>query len=78
VAPAYPEALRAEGPKGSADVEFIIDRDGRIRWPRVVKTTHPEFGQAALVAINQWVFDLPTRSGQPADVRVRIPFQFAP
>jgi TonB family protein len=78
VAPAYPKALRGENVSGSANVEMIIDRDGRVRLPHAVSATHEEFGRAAVVAASQWVFDAPTRGGQPTDVRVRVPFNFAP
>jgi TonB family protein len=78
VAPAYPGALRATGgPAGEAIVEFVIDREGRARLPRIVSATHEEFGWAAATAIQQWVFRAPRRGGQPTDVKVRIPFQFA-
>jgi TonB family protein len=78
VAPAYPKALRGENPSGSANVEFVIDHEGRVRLPWVVNATHEEFGRAALIAASQWVFDAPTRGGKPTDVRVRVPFNFVP
>lgn len=76
--PGYPNALRAEAVKGEAEIEFIIDRAGRARLPRVVSATRPEFGWAAATAINQWVFARPRRGGEPTDVRVRIPVNFTP
>ncbi|MGC4072008.1 MAG: TonB family protein [Nibricoccus sp.] len=78
VAAPYPKELREEGTKGTAEVEIIIDRDGRVRLPYVVNATNEKFGRAAVVAASQWVFDVPMRGGQPTDVRVRVPFQFAP
>lgn len=78
VPPQYPEALLAERPVGSATIEFIIDREGRARFPRVVSATHEAFGWAAATAISQWVFALPTRGGEAVDVRVSIPVEFAP
>ncbi len=79
VAPVYPGALRAAGkPSGEAVLEFVIDRDGRARLPRVVSATQAAFGWAAVTALQQWVFRAPRRSGEPADVKVRIPFNFAP
>jgi TonB family protein len=78
VAPAYPAELRSEGLKGTAEVECIIDRDGRVRLPYAVASTHEKFARAAVIAASLWVFDPPTRGGQPTDVRVRVPFQFAP
>jgi len=77
VAPAYPGALLKGGrPEGRAEIEFIIDRDGRARLPRIVSATKDEFGWAAATAVSQWIFKAPLRGGQPVDVRVRIPFDF--
>ena len=76
--PVYPAALFAEQLKGSAEIEFIIDRDGRARLPRVKSATREEFGWAAATAISQWVFDRPTRKGEPVDLTVTIPVNFTP
>ncbi len=76
--PAYPQSLLTEKPAGQAVIEFIIDREGRARLPRVVSASRSEFGWAAATAISQWVFDRPLRGGQPTDVKVSIPFEFTP
>lgn len=76
--PVYPGALIASGASGKADIEFIIDRDGRARLPRVLSATQPEFGWAAATAVSQWVFEPPTRGGEPVAVRVLVPVGFAP
>lgn len=76
--PVYPAALREQKPTGQAVIEFIVDRDGRARLPRIVSATQEEFGWAAATAIGQWVFERPRRGGEPVDVRVSIPVQFAP
>ena len=77
VLPAYPKALLENGrPAGRADLEFVIDRKGRVRLPRVLNATHPEFGWAAATALAQWVFTVPARGGEPVDVRVRMPMEF--
>ncbi len=76
--PAYPETLRATRPEGDAEIEFVIDQDGRARVPRVVSATMPEFGWAAATAVSQWVFAPPRRGGEPTDVLVRIAFHFTP
>jgi TonB family protein len=73
----YPTALKKNGrPSGQAVIEFVIDRDGRARLPRIVSASDEQFGWAAATAVSQWVFDMPRRNGQPVDVRVKIPFQF--
>jgi len=77
VSPMYPTALKKNGrPSGQAVIEFVIDRDGRARLPRIVSASDEQFGWAAATAVSQWVFDMPRRNGQPVDVRVKIPFQF--
>lgn len=77
--PVYPAALLANGrPKGAAEIEFVIARDGRARFPRIVSATQEEFGWAAATAIAQWLFQAPRRGGEAVDVKVRIPFNFAP
>lgn len=76
--PAYPQELKERELTGEAEVEFIIDRTGRARLPRVVRATEPAFGWAAATAISQWVFEPPTKAGQPVDIRVRIPVGFKP
>ncbi len=79
VPPVYPAALLAAGrPKGAAEIEFVIARDGRARLPRILSATQEEFGWAAATAVAQWVFRAPRRGGQAVEVRVRIPINFVP
>ncbi|HEX2853310.1 MAG TPA: TonB family protein [Opitutaceae bacterium] len=79
VAPGYPAALAAgERPSGNTTIEFVIDRDGRARLPRIVSATHEEFGWAAATAVGQWIFKAPKRAGEPAEAKVQIPFNFVP
>ncbi len=78
VRPDYPAALKAAGgPAGRAEIDVVIDRDGRVRLPRVSSATQAEFGWAAATAVAQWVFTAPRRGGEPVDVKARIPFEFA-
>jgi TonB family protein len=72
----YPMALIPDGPDGSAVIECIIDRTGRVCLPRIVEASREEFGWAAATAASRWRFAPPTVSGQPVDVKVRIPFEF--
>ena len=78
VRPEYPVALKTSGgPAGHAEIEFIVDRDGRARLPRIVSASQPEFGWSAATALAQWVFKAPRRGGEPVDVKVKIPIDFA-
>jgi TonB family protein len=76
--PVYPAALLASRTAGQADVEVMIDHDGKVCLPRVVKATAPEFGWAAATAVSQWYFETPRKGGEPVDVRVVIPLVFKP
>jgi TonB family protein len=78
-APIYPAALRAaDKPSGEVTIEFVIDRDGRARMPRIVAASREEFGWAAATAVGQWLFRPPLRGGAPTEVKVQIPFNFTP
>lgn len=77
--PHYPGIfVGREAPSGQAVVDVVIDREGRVRLPRIVSASQPEFGWAAATAAAQWVFQAPTRAGAPTEVKVRIPFDFKP
>ncbi|MGA7727054.1 MAG: TonB family protein [Opitutaceae bacterium] len=77
VAPRYPSALKQrDHPSGQAVIEFVVDREGRARFPRIIACSAPEFGWAAATAVSQWVFDVPRIKDQPTAVRARIPFEF--
>ncbi len=78
VAPTYPPVLDEQGVSGEAEIKFIIDRKGRARAPQIVSATHEEFGWAAATAVQQWFYEPPLVQGKPVDVRVTLPFGFAP
>jgi TonB family protein len=75
VPPVRPSTL-ADDAKAQAVIEFVIDRDGRARLPRIVSASDEAVGWAAATAIGQWVFSAPTRGGQPTEVKVQVPVAF--
>ena len=74
--PVYPVAAPEGVTTGSAHVECLIDKKGRVRLPRVVDATDPSFGYAAAQALAEWWFEPPTVGGKAVVVRVRVPFDF--
>jgi len=74
--PAYPRALKDDGLTGQAEIEFIVDREGRVLFPRIVSASHEDFGWAAATAVAQWRFQPPTKDGQKVDVRMMVPVLF--
>jgi TonB family protein len=72
----FPAGRLDAGEAGAAEIEMIIDRDGRVRLPRVRGASQPEFGWAAATAVSQWLFETPLQGGRPVDVRVMLPVEF--
>jgi len=68
-----------EGPiSGEALIECIIDREGRPRLPRIIRTSTPEFGWAAATAVTRWRFEPATQGGEAVVCRARLPIRIAP
>ncbi len=78
VGPELPEALRKSKKGATAEIEFIIDHDGRVRLPRIVKSSDKAFGWAAATAVSRWFFTPPSDQGEPVYVRVRVPLAYEP
>ncbi len=75
VAPALPRDYTGVG-VGEALIEFIIDRNGRARFPRCARATTPELGWAAATAVAQWRFEPARKAGEAVDVKARVPINF--
>lgn len=76
VSPAYPRALKDDGLTGQAEIEFIVSKQGTVLFPRIVSSTHEDFGWAATVAVSQWVFQPPQKDGRAVEVRMTVPVLF--
>jgi TonB family protein len=68
--------MKTDGLTGQAEIEFIVDRDGRVLFPRIVSASHEDFGWAAATAVSQWRFNPPMRNGQRVEVRMSVPILF--
>lgn len=75
--PGHPGLVAGSSPQSaSVLVDFYVDEYGQPRMPVVINSPDRTFALAAVNALNQWRFSLPTRSGQPVAVRVRQEFIF--
>jgi TonB family protein len=72
----YPRSMKSDGLTGQAEIEFIVDRDGRVLFPRIVSASHEDFGWAAATAVAQWKFNPPMHNGQRVEVRMSVPVIF--
>lgn len=76
VPPEYPRFARINNIEGTVVIAATIDTDGKVTYPRVVKSL-PLLDRAALDAVQQWQFKPGTRAGQPVPVDVTLSVEFS-
>ena len=76
VQPLYPAPAIKIRLSGFVIVECIIDRTGRIREARVVKSSSPMFEASALQAVPQWEFAPGTLRGKAVDTIFNLTVKF--
>lgn len=76
VPPVYPMAMRASGIRGEVTLEFVVDIEGRVRNPIVVRSLHPGFNAAAIEAVKRWTFAPGRVDGQPVSMLMQQPIAF--
>ncbi|ACB74297.1 TonB family protein [Opitutus terrae] len=74
--PHYPWSMQASGLRGDVVVEFVVDYEGRVRKPIVVRTLNPGFNAAAIEAISRWRFEPATVHGRPVNTLVQQGIRF--
>jgi protein TonB len=57
VAAIYPESMRPSGVTGTVILEVIIERDGKVRSAKVLRSSAAAFGEAAVDAVKQWRYE---------------------
>jgi protein TonB len=72
----YPEIARRAGIEGRVVVQFIIDEQGNVVDPQVVRSLGGGTDEAAIEAIKQVRFTPGMQRGRPVKVRYTIPVQF--
>jgi TonB family protein len=75
--PEYPAAMFDAGIVGEAEVTFDLKEDGHIEGIRISRSTHAEFGEAALLAVEKWKIPALKWSSKPAPVKVTAKFLFS-
>ncbi|RXK54443.1 TonB family protein [Oleiharenicola lentus] len=75
--PAYPENLAASGTVGGAIVELVIGADGAVKQASVLRSSHPEFANAAFAAVQQWQFAPAQKDGAAVESRWRVAINFS-
>lgn len=76
--PRYPKELQGSGKRGKAIVAIVINKEGRVINPKVVKSTHPEFMLPALMAAVALEFSPQiTANKEAAFVSMEIQYDFS-
>lgn len=78
VQPSYPERMQQRGESGQVLVKVIVAETGELAEAKVVSSSHPDFGVAALKAVKSWEFEAAVKDGfsVPQVVVVPVRFQF--
>ena len=76
VSPVYPDEMKQARTEGSVTIEFIVCKDGAVRYPRIVKSSHPAFEKAAIDAVWKWRYNPGRKEGQDVNCRVRQILEF--
>ncbi|MBI5382622.1 MAG: TonB family protein [Opitutae bacterium] len=77
--PIYPLSYREAGITGEVTVSFVVDAQGRVRDVQAVKgsSTHAEFGEAAVAAVQKWRFTPGEKAGVAVGARMQVPIVFS-
>lgn len=77
IAPRYPHEMRRSGVDGSVDVRFVVGPDGKVQTAEVVRFSHREFAEAAMIAVKKWRFEPGRRNGSRVSFRMTVPVVFS-
>lgn len=76
VRPVYPYAKLSERIEGKATVKFVVGPTGRVLKAEVAEASAPEFGQALLVAVEQFTYEPALKKGRPCPAVISFTQQF--
>lgn len=73
--PKMTKQLRRKTP-ATVYIICVVDEKGRVKTPKVQKSTDSSFNKSALAAVKQWKFEPGKRGGKTVSSRIRIPMTF--
>lgn len=76
--PVYPYSMKQSKTKGEVVVEFVLTADAKVLRARAYRSTHREFEDAAIQAIQRSTFTPASKDGKPVACKVRMPIIFTP
>ncbi len=75
--PKYPASARRRGYEGTATVEALVDKEGRVQDLRLYQSSgHPVLDQAAMASVREWLFEPATLGKEKVEKWVKVPVRF--
>lgn len=75
-APTFPFEMKRAGISGDVLVGFIVDTEGNVRDPYVIKSSQREFESAAIQGVLRWKFRPGRKGGRAVNTRMQVPLGF--
>jgi len=72
----YPAEARADGVEGRVFVQFVVDREGTVRMPRVTRGIHPALDAEAVRVVRETSFTPGRQVGETVCVQMSLPVSF--
>ena len=72
----YPEMAKEAGIEGRVIVQFIVDEEGNVTNPEVIRGAHTLLNKAALEAVKGQEFKPGRRDGEPVKIQMSLPVTF--
>jgi len=72
----YPAQARSDGVEGRVFVQFVVDREGAARAPRVTRGVHPDLDAEAVRVVRETSFTPGRQRGEPVCVQMSLPVTF--
>lgn len=77
ISPVYPYEAKNDGRPGEVLVEFVVDENGRVLNPHVIRSSDSVFEGPTLRAVSKWRFEPGRKQGRPVRFRMALPVQFS-
>lgn len=75
--PEYPRYAKNNRIEGGVTVSFIVDKDGNVIEPKIIKANPPNvFENAALAAVKNWRFSPAKKDGETVDAKINVNINF--
>jgi protein TonB len=76
-APMFPFEAKRNGTPGEVVVEFVVNEQGRVLDPKVVRSSHAMFEEPTLRAVAKWQFEPGRQHGRIVSFRMVVPVVFS-